>query len=1377
MDRQLQGTDSCAVVGRMGSAEAEGVPVTAPAAFRWFEEARFGLFVHWGLYSMLGGEWRGRTCPGVAEQIMRSLRIPAAEYARLAGDFNPVCFDADAWVSLARQAGMRYIVITAKHHDGFAMFRSRHPFNIVDATPFGRDPMEELAAACERHGLTLCFYYSHARDWFERDSVSNYPNNWDFAPGTVRDPDRYLEGKALPQVRELLTQYGRVGMMWFDTPVLMTREQSLSFVRLVKSIQPDCLVNQRVGNNLGDIGGLGDNQAPSGRATAPCETCATMNDTWGYKRADSNWKPASDLIRMLSELAGKGCNYLLNVGPKGDGSIPEESVLRLRQVGAWMDRNGEAIHGSAPGPWPGDLPGLTVTHKPGRLYLMLHQWPAGRALCLRGLRNQVNDAVLVGEGDRDLLVTQQRDDALDLDELTLSGLGDAPQTPVPVIRLGIVGEPDVDRMPVQFPDGGIHLPAFLATVRPPSRGRAAVVGSSGATEGWTNAQNRLTWRFKVATPGRFLVQTVTAGCHRTWDQEGHRLRIDVHGTKLTTTTRPQHPCPGPRTVYWPEFATDAGPVTIREPGVHSLTLRAERICKDTPRGVVLAAVRLVLLSAMLVACVLVAMPLRGDDESIWRQYDVYQPSVDHTTVVDGDVDPLKYSHGSTVGRLGDHWVCLWNANTVPIEGQPGQLIAMSTSRDGQTWTQPEPAFADAVRSVNPAPCPTGVQWQPNVIAVDNELWAFWSQLARDDHYGCYLSRLSEPTGKWVNRRLLWDGRPDPVVDGKPWRVLPLANPVRLRSGRLLVPVTLLGKRADDAPVELSQWMARAKRSSVLYSDDQGATWQVSSGAVQPARTWAQWEPTVWEKADGTVMMFARNQAAEPDQDTVSLLWSKSRDGGVTWTPHLPVPLQTTASRMHVLALPGDRFAMVHSDWPAGLTRNRRCNLAVFFNRGGGIDFAPGPGISGFEPLVMYPNAWLDEDGLRVSYSAGFPPRVIRVARIHPLPDPNRFYLLPRLNVHPPDSPVRVRNYLRFAGHESLRALQAPDLGAEGFSLGAWVRSTGTTLLDTRQSEPKAGFVWALKEVRPVLSILGVRGELSPKLRLRWHEWNYVGLTVDARTGEAVFTVNAESESVRFEPGGLPLCGRVAKVGDVTLEGSSLKGFRGHLRMLAAYAGPVLDASGHAALMRRFAEGLGVTVAPGAPASDLPSVPPVLWLDAADPASYTAFAWAPDVERGVSVAQDGDGRILRFAGEASAGIELDANDREAGDRVELRFRFRCPIGDRHTVCTAGDANQPARVCVKNGRVRLQTADAEHDAGPLKTDVWNEAAVETAAETTTLRLNDGDPVSVSHRPQATWMMLGEGYPPNGIPDGNRLEIDVESVRTRVTAASEGTVEQKR
>jgi len=360
----------------------------------WFREAKFGMFIHWGLYAIPAGIWKGKEIQGLGEWIMFRARIPVKEYAQLAKQFNPVKFNADEWVQLAKEAGQRYLVITAKHHDGFAMYDSKvTDYDIVDATPFARDPMKELSEACRKHGIRFCFYYSHVQDWHHPDAVGN---DWDYDPAQ-KNFARYWEEKAKPQIRELLTQYGPLGLIWYDTPRNISYEHALEAVRLVRELQPNCLVNGRVGHNLGDYREMGDNRIPEDVVDEDWEVPATINNTWGYKVTDNNWKPVERLIFNLVDIVSKGGNYLLNVGPTAEGVIPEPSVERLLAIGRWLRVNGEAIYGAGRSPFrPVNQFPWRCTTKPGKLFVTLFQWAEN--LELPTIEQRVIRAYLVADG-------------------------------------------------------------------------------------------------------------------------------------------------------------------------------------------------------------------------------------------------------------------------------------------------------------------------------------------------------------------------------------------------------------------------------------------------------------------------------------------------------------------------------------------------------------------------------------------------------------------------------------------------------------------------------------------------------------------------------------------------------------------------------------------------------------------------------------------------------------------------------------------------------------------------------------------------------------------------------------------------------------------
>ncbi|MCF7854202.1 MAG: alpha-L-fucosidase [Candidatus Pacebacteria bacterium] len=406
----------------------------------WWRKARFGMFIHWGLYAVPAGVWQGRHIEGIGEWIMNWARIPVAEYERFARQFNPVQYNAAEWVQLAKDAGMKYLVITAKHHDGFAMFNSpSSDYDITDATPYGRDPMVDLVAECRKAGIVPCFYYSQTLDWHDPDGAGN---TWDYPDEDAKDFEAYLERKVIPQLTELLTQYGPIGLIWFDCPGKISREQSQRLRDLVISLQPDCLVSGRIGNDIGDYGSLRDNEHPEGPIQGFWETPCTLNDTWGYKTYDENWKSEDDLINLLVNCASKGVNYLLNVGPTAEGVIPEPSIERLRKVGTWLQHNGEAIYGSEASPYPFDFEWGKMTQRENVLYLHVTKRQCV-SVRLTGLRNQVRSARILGPGQTPVECTERHDAESDRHCIELTLPAEASDRYVTVVALELDGHPDV----------------------------------------------------------------------------------------------------------------------------------------------------------------------------------------------------------------------------------------------------------------------------------------------------------------------------------------------------------------------------------------------------------------------------------------------------------------------------------------------------------------------------------------------------------------------------------------------------------------------------------------------------------------------------------------------------------------------------------------------------------------------------------------------------------------------------------------------------------------------------------------------------------------------------------------------------------------------
>lgn len=533
------------------------------ARTRWWRHARFGMFIHWGIYavpadsSQGAAEWYFYNHTSPDPTTGKPVHLQVRQYAQFAKQFDPVKFNAKKWAEIAKQAGMRYIVITSKHHDGFCMFHTKlNHYNIVDSTPFHHDPMVDLSKACRKEGLKFCFYYSFM-DWHNYNYLPR--RAWDTRPTTGASLDKYVK-YAQGQLRELLTQYGPIGVIWFDGGWEHNAEEehSLQTVKLIRSLQPNIIINNRL--NLPEDFGTPEQTVPG--APLPggqlWETCMTINNTWGYSKNDHDWKSSVQLIRTLCTTAGRGGNFLLNVGPKADGTFPAAIVQRLHDMGEWMHTNSQSIYDTVQGPFSRLPYEGSSTLKGDKLYLQVFDWPAS-GLTLHGLDTHVLSARAL-LGNQRLQFTQKEGDVQISEPKRL----DPAAT---VVELQLVGEPEVVNVPL------VETPAangnFLLTAE-----EASILGDTAHIESlagipsigyWTNSQDKLQWTVQIPEPGIYNVQFDMA-CQQGSEGSAFQL-LSQSVSGVSSKTEGTVEATGPswqdfKTVQIPSLSLPSGRVTL-----------------------------------------------------------------------------------------------------------------------------------------------------------------------------------------------------------------------------------------------------------------------------------------------------------------------------------------------------------------------------------------------------------------------------------------------------------------------------------------------------------------------------------------------------------------------------------------------------------------------------------------------------------------------------------------------------------------------------------------------------------------------------------------------------------------------------------------------
>jgi alpha-L-fucosidase len=479
---------------------------------KFFDWGNYAMFIHWGLYSQIANKWEDKNYYGISEWIKHPnmAGIPLDEYKAVAKTFNPVNFDAKAIAQLAKDAGMKYIIITSKHHDGFAMYHSKcNPFNIVDATPFKRDPMKELSEACKEAGLGFGFYYSHNQDW-------TYPGGSGGpkvdSEGNSKTFDDYFAEKCLPQVEEITTNYGDVELIWFDTPGGIPEKYAKQLVEVVHRNQPRALVSGRVGFNMGDYQTFGDMEVPLENVEGPWEGVDVTNDSWGFAWYDENWKTPKQILTYLISTIARGGTYMLNVGPDGLGQIPEPAQQTLRASGKWIGRYPQVVYAADPSPWKHALPWGDVVVNDGKLYLAVYQWPATGKLYLPGLQSDIASVALL-KGDKKTSKLN----------FTKEGAWTVIQTPyqpadpmISVIEITPKGNLQVKPAQCVDPEFGLELSVVFSKQENCSVNKHSWMEKFGEWKhlyqiaDWSD-NSRVVWEFDVPKPGKYLIELTYSG--------------------------------------------------------------------------------------------------------------------------------------------------------------------------------------------------------------------------------------------------------------------------------------------------------------------------------------------------------------------------------------------------------------------------------------------------------------------------------------------------------------------------------------------------------------------------------------------------------------------------------------------------------------------------------------------------------------------------------------------------------------------------------------------------------------------------------------------------------------------------------------------------
>lgn len=543
------------------------------ARMQWWKDAKYGMFVHFGLYSILGGEYKGEVTPKIAEWIQNTLKIPLSEYKKLMDQFNPTDFNADDWVTIAKEAGMKYMIVTSKHHDGFALFDSKVSDYDVMNTPFKRDIIKELKDACHKQGLKFGLYYSHVMDWENPNAyigegkLRARMNVVDFDSSKM-DRSIYLKDKAFPQLREILTNYGTIDIIWFDMGMGLDNEEIRQFVKIAKELQPNIIISSRVGDDQTptslnkdmyfDFYTPSDNYFTGDQLSIPFEMAGTTNSSWGYRKNDTEWRKPLFMLNSLIASGSRNGNYLLNVGPMSNGLIPAAAVTNLKAVGKWLKENGESVYSSAPSPFSWNYDWGYVTQKPNLIYLNIFNWPSNNQIDLNGMLTKVDNIHVLGVANR--LKFKQDGGFLTID---LAGV-DRNEFATTLIVEYKDAELKIDHAISQNTENNIRLDRITST--------------------YYKDELLSSWKFRVTTPGKFKINIISneKGNHSkpTWTGSEQKGSVQVAGKILPVVLKRDSETINPTLFFYKEIGSYVGEIEFLKKGTYTLQLKGFKIGAD-----------------------------------------------------------------------------------------------------------------------------------------------------------------------------------------------------------------------------------------------------------------------------------------------------------------------------------------------------------------------------------------------------------------------------------------------------------------------------------------------------------------------------------------------------------------------------------------------------------------------------------------------------------------------------------------------------------------------------------------------------------------------------------------------------------------------------